>query len=77
MSTRLPSCTATDVIRVLERTGWRFKRSVGSHRYFTHPERGGLICVPFHRRDLKRGTLHGIITDAGLTAAEFVKLLRG
>ena len=77
MSTRLPPCTATDVIRVLECAGWRFKRSVGSHRYFTHPERGGLICVPFHRRDLKRGTLHGIITDAGLTAAEFVKLLRG
>jgi len=77
MSTRLPSCTATDVIRVLERAGWRFKRAVGSHRYFTHPDRSGLICVPYHRGDLKRGTLHGIISDAGLSADEFIKLLRG
>ena len=77
MSARLPSCTATDVIRVLERVGWRLKRSVGSHRYFTHSEHRGLICVPFHRGDLKRGTLHGIITDAGLTTDAFIKLLRG
>jgi hypothetical protein len=28
-------------------------------------------------RDLKRGTLIGIIKDAGLTPGEFVKLLRG
>lgn len=75
MSTRLPSCTATEVIRVLERAGWRLKRSVGSHRYYVHTERRGLICVPFHSGDLKRGTLHGIITDAGLTREEFLDLL--
>lgn len=77
MSARLPSCTATDVIRVLKRVGWRLKRSVGSHRYFTHPENRGLICVPFQGGDLKRGTLHGIITDAGLTTDAFIKALRG
>jgi predicted RNA binding protein YcfA (HicA-like mRNA interferase family) len=77
MRTRLPACTPTEVIRVLERAGWRLKRTVGSHRYFTHPERRGLICVPFHRHDLKRGTLHGIMTDAGLAPDEFLKLLRG
>ena len=31
----------------------------------------------FHRRDMKRGTLLGIIKDAGLTTDEFIKLLRG
>jgi predicted RNA binding protein YcfA (HicA-like mRNA interferase family) len=75
MSGRLPSCTATDVIRALERAGWRRKRVTGSHYFFTHPERPGLISVPFHRRDLKRGTLLGIIADAGLTVDEFTKLL--
>jgi len=74
MSTRLPSCTATDVIRVWERA--RFKRAVGSHRYFTHAERRGLVCVPFHRGDLKRGTLHGIISDAGLSAVSTAGLPR-
>lgn len=64
MSVRLPSCTASDVIHVLERAGWRLKRTSGSNRYFTHADRRGLICVPFHSGDLKRGTLHGIISDA-------------
>ena len=77
MSDRLPSCTALEVISALERAGWRMKRSSGSHRYFTHTGRRGLICVPFHSGDLKRGTLHGIISDAGLKREEFIKLLRG
>lgn len=74
---RIPSCTPTDVIRVLERAGWQYRNATGSHRRYTHPTRPGTIIVPFHRRDMKRGTLHGILKDAGLTSDEFVKLLRG
>lgn len=33
------------------------------------------ITVPLHK-ELKRGTLNGIIKDAGLTVAEFKALLR-
>jgi predicted RNA binding protein YcfA (HicA-like mRNA interferase family) len=36
-----------------------------------------LVTVPMHRRDVPRGTLRGIIEDAGLTVDEFVKLLGG
>ncbi len=31
--------------------------------------------VPHHRKDLKPGTLHQIIKDAGLTVDEFIALL--
>jgi len=72
---RLPACTPTDVIRVLERAGWQYRNATGSHRRYRHPTRSGTVIVPFHRRDLKRGTLLGIIKDAGLTVDEFVKLL--
>jgi predicted RNA binding protein YcfA (HicA-like mRNA interferase family) len=58
-----------------ERAGWRRKRVTGSHYFFTHSDRPGLIFAPFHRRDLKRGTLLGIIADADLTVEEFTKLL--
>jgi len=75
--THLPSCTATQVIRALQRAGWQLKRTVGSHQSFKHPERSGLVVVPFHRDDLKRGTLREIIRQAGLSTDEFVKLLRG
>jgi predicted RNA binding protein YcfA (HicA-like mRNA interferase family) len=75
--TRLPSCTATQVIRTLQRAGWQLKRPVGSPQSFKHPEKSGLVVVPFHRGDLKRGTLHEIIRHAGLPPDEFIKLLRG
>ena len=72
---RLPTCTPTEVIRVLERAGWEYRNATGSHRRYKHPTRPGTVIVPFHRRDLKRGTLLGIIKDAGLTVDEFVRLL--
>ncbi len=34
------------------------------------------IVVPFHKgRTLKRGTLHGLIADMGITVEEFVEML--
>ena len=65
------------MIRVLERAGWQFRNATGFHRRYKHRTRPGTVIVPFHRRDMKRGTLLGIIKDAGLTTAEFIKLLRG
>ncbi|MFZ0888198.1 MAG: type II toxin-antitoxin system HicA family toxin [Candidatus Binataceae bacterium] len=72
---RLPVCTPTDVIRALNRAGFFLDHSTGSHRYFRHPTRPGIVTVPFHRRDLKRGTLKSILDQAGLSTDEFIKLL--
>jgi predicted RNA binding protein YcfA (HicA-like mRNA interferase family) len=72
---RLPSCTPTDVIRALLQAGFYLDHTTGSHRFFRHPTKSGLVIVPFHRRDLKRGTLNNILKQAGLSTAEFVKLL--
>jgi predicted RNA binding protein YcfA (HicA-like mRNA interferase family) len=33
------------------------------------------VTVPFHRKDLKRGTLNSILDQAGISAEEFLKLL--
>jgi len=35
-----------------------------------------LVTVPMHRRDVPRGTLRGIIEDAGLSVEEFLALLQ-
>jgi predicted RNA binding protein YcfA (HicA-like mRNA interferase family) len=72
---RVPSCTATQLIRALKRAGFVFDHATGSHQAFYHPSRDRLAVVPFHRGDLKRGTLHGIIKQAGLTPEEFINLL--
>src|SRR5258707_13339161 len=56
---------------------WLFLHHVrGSHHYLRHPERPGvLVTVPFHDRDLKRGTLRAILRQAGLTPEELRDLL--
>ena len=57
----------------LERAGWSFDRQRGSPMILT---RAGRRSIPIPRdRELPRGTLRGIIHDAGLTVEEFVVLL--
>jgi predicted RNA binding protein YcfA (HicA-like mRNA interferase family) len=77
VSERLPAIRARDVIRALERAGFAISRISGSHCRLIHstdPERK--VTVPLHgSTDLKRGTLRGIIAQAGLTVAEFLALL--
>jgi predicted RNA binding protein YcfA (HicA-like mRNA interferase family) len=42
-----------------------------------HPATKRRVSVPAHGgRDLKPGTLRGVIRDAGLTVEEFVRLLK-
>jgi predicted RNA binding protein YcfA (HicA-like mRNA interferase family) len=72
---RLPACKPADVIRALGRAGFVLDHSTGSHRFFRHPTRAGLVVVAFHRKDLKRGTLRGIIEQAGLSVEQFIALL--
>jgi len=73
--TRLPACTPTAVIRALERAAFFLDHSTGSHRYYRHPDRPGLVTIPFHRRELKRGTLFAILKQAGLSRERFLELL--
>jgi predicted RNA binding protein YcfA (HicA-like mRNA interferase family) len=71
----LPACTPREVIRALTRAGFVLDHSRGSHRYYRHPNRPGVVVVPYHNRALKRGTLFAIIKQAGFTREEFIALL--
>jgi predicted RNA binding protein YcfA (HicA-like mRNA interferase family) len=56
-----------EVIRLLERKGWRELRSKGSHRHFRHPERPTLVTVPGNQgKELATGTLNAILKKADL-----------
>ena len=77
MNERLPALRARDVVRALERAGFAISRTSGSHCRLIHTtEPARKITVPLHGSiDLKKGTLRGIIAQAGLTVAEFLALL--
>ena len=76
MSPRLPTLKSRQVIRVLEQAGFIVRRIAGSHYILKNPAKPALrVTVPFHNRDLKRGTLQSIIKQAGFTNEEFLKFL--
>lgn len=76
MNERLPALTARDVIRALARAGFAVSRTSGNHcRLIHNADPARKLTVPVHSGDLKRGTLRGIIAQAGMTVAEFVALL--
>jgi predicted RNA binding protein YcfA (HicA-like mRNA interferase family) len=72
---RLPICKPVEVIKALQRAGFVLDHSAGSHQFFRHPSRAGIVTIPFHRKDLKRGTLKSILDQAGLSTEDFFKLL--
>jgi len=76
MNPRLKNVTARSLIRALERDGFVFKRQKGSHRIYKHPDRGTWVSVPYHHsgRPLPKGTLHGLIGDAGWTDEDLIRL---
>lgn len=56
-----------EVIRELERDGWRQARQKGSHRQFHHPTKTGTVTVAGRLGvDLRLGTLMEIYKQAGL-----------
>ena len=64
--TGLPVLSGAQLIRALERLGWETVRQRGSHVRLRHPDRRTFLVVPLHR-ELKRGTLRGILRDADVT----------
>jgi predicted RNA binding protein YcfA (HicA-like mRNA interferase family) len=70
---KLPQVTGKDVIRQLKKFGFIAARQVGSHVRLEKYDGEKIIklTVPVHPRPLKKGTLHRIIKDSGLTIEEF------
>ncbi len=76
MSPKLPAITSRKLIKALEKAGFKVHHVAGSHHILRHKENVALrVTVPFHNRDLKTGTLHRIVKDAGLTIGELLDLL--
>ena len=76
MPPRLPAVRPRAAIRALERAGFIVHHVTASHYVLKKPTDPAVrVTVPFHRRDLKPGTLRSIIDQAGLSIEEFVELL--
>jgi len=74
VSERLPVVSGAQVIAALGTLGWISVRQRGSHVRLKHPEHSVSLVVPLHR-ELKRGTLAGILRDAGIDRDDLRRLL--
>ena len=69
---KLPSIRPREVVRVAEAIGFVFDRQRGSHAVYYRASDQRRLVIPMHgAKDLKPGTLRGLISDMGLTVEEF------
>jgi predicted RNA binding protein YcfA (HicA-like mRNA interferase family) len=74
VSDGLPVLSGRRLVKALERAGWQVARQRGSHVRMKHPDRQTAVTVALHN-ELKRGTLSGILNDAGLDPERLRQLL--
>jgi predicted RNA binding protein YcfA (HicA-like mRNA interferase family) len=74
---KLPSdVPPRELIKVLQKKGFHFSREGSRHTVYERGQGQDKIVVTIPRHGtLKRGLLHGILQDAGITVEEF-NLLR-
>ena len=46
--------------------GWVFKNQSGSHRHYVHPKKPEKVTIPFHSKDIPKGTENSILKQAGI-----------
>ena len=72
---KLPKLSGRECIKLLSKVGFVFKRQEGSHVILRRDDPFSQLVVPDHK-ELDRGTLRAIIRQSGLSADEFIKLLK-
>ncbi len=55
-----------EIEKVIKKDGWYEVRQVGSHHQYKHPTKKGLVTIPEHSGDIKKGTADSILKQAGL-----------
>ena len=75
MSGKLPALTGAEVIRALERGGFRVVRVRGSHHFLRHPD-GRTTLVAVHAGEtIGPGLMSKILRNCGLDREQFRSLL--
>ena len=55
-----------EIEKIILNDGWIFKKAVGSHYQYKHPEKKGKVTSPRHNGDLDKRTVESIMKQAGL-----------
>jgi predicted RNA binding protein YcfA (HicA-like mRNA interferase family) len=73
MPPSLPIISGAEAIRALQRLGFVVVRQRGSHIVL---RRGSQGCVVPNHREMKVGTLSGVLKQAGVSVDEFINAVK-
>ena len=74
---KLPVIKAKELLKKLLKMGFFKHHQAGSHIQLKHPD-GRRTTIPYHpSKEIRRGTLKGIISDLDMTVEEFIEILKG
>ncbi|HDZ87851.1 MAG TPA: type II toxin-antitoxin system HicA family toxin [Nitrospirae bacterium] len=62
----MPVQTPDDIIKILLQNGFELDHQTGSHRVYYNSVTKRRAVVPYHKRDIPKGTLLSILKQAGL-----------
>ena len=69
----LPSFKPREIEKILLENKFYIRRQTGSHRIYHHVNTNAIVIVPFHSRDIAKGTVRGIIKQSKLPLEKFLK----
>ncbi len=76
MSEKLPRVTANEMIKIVEKLGFRFSRQSGSHKIYKNGE-GKRVTIAYHSgKILHPKIVKSILVDAGISVDEFKKMMK-
>jgi predicted RNA binding protein YcfA (HicA-like mRNA interferase family) len=75
MSEKLPRITANEIIKIVEKMGFRFSRQSGSHKIYKNDE-GKRVTIAYHSgKILHPKVVKSILVDTGLSVDDFKKMM--
>ncbi|OIO45173.1 hypothetical protein COX24_01500 [bacterium (Candidatus Gribaldobacteria) CG23_combo_of_CG06-09_8_20_14_all_37_87_8] len=69
---KLPVVSPKRLLRFLSKFGFQKDYITGSHFILYNPTNGKRVVVPFHAKDLPKGTLMSILNQAGISRNDFL-----
>ncbi|MFO7979722.1 MAG: type II toxin-antitoxin system HicA family toxin [Candidatus Aminicenantes bacterium] len=69
---KLPVLTPKKVIKILKKHGFVLDHTTGSHKVYYHPQNKRRVTIPYHKKDLPKGTLFSILKQAGIEKEDLI-----
>jgi len=73
---KLPNITPQTLIKILKSIRFELDHTTGSHYIFRHPISKRRVTIPYHSKDLPKGTIMSILKEAGITKKDLEDFLK-